>query len=336
MWSLAPDAVLFLDDQRCQKLCQKSERARLLRFFRLVFPFSVIVATALAMDGTGYQGGSSGNDPSSSANDTGAPTGPSPGMSGMGGAPGGGFSFGNAPGGLAGIPGTSMLQQANGVPLLVGATPLQQQLSALAGLAGMPQQGQQQQHGMDNSGQMNAQQLLFNAQQQMNQGGMMQNANLQQLQQLQLAQQLFAGGMAAGQPLDASMLGGFGGLQQPQQQQVAMNPMQAQPQFNKPQAAPSQEPNAIEWAEPFAGKGKKDPPFPLKLHQILSNPEFQEFICWNPHGRSWRILKPPVFEQVVIPLYFRHAKYASFMRQVNGWGFKRIVSILQALLSQEV
>jgi hypothetical protein len=33
-----------------------------------------------------------------------------------------------------------------------------------------------------------------------------------------------------------------------------------------------------------------------------------------------------VFEQVVIPLYFRHAKYASFMRQVNGWGFKRIVS----------
>jgi len=22
---------------------------------------------------------------------------------------------------------------------------------------------------------------------------------------------------------------------------------------------------------------------------------------------------------------FRHAKYASFMRQVNGWGFKRIV-----------
>jgi hypothetical protein len=64
----------------------------------------------------------------------------------------------------------------------------------------------------------------------------------------------------------------------------------------------------------------------LCYSQILSNPEFSECICWNPHGRSWRILKPPVFEQVVIPLYFRHAKYASFMRQVNGWGFKRIVS----------
>jgi len=71
--------------------------------------------------------------------------------------------------------------------------------------------------------------------------------------------------------------------------------------------------------------------FPIfdSCHQILSNPEFQEYICWNPHGRSWRILKPPVFEQVVIPLYFRHGKYASFMRQVNGWGFKRIVSKLR-------
>jgi hypothetical protein len=63
--------------------------------------------------------------------------------------------------------------------------------------------------------------------------------------------------------------------------------------------------NEVEWAEPFAGKGKKEPPFPLKLHQILSNPEFSECISWNSHGRSWRILKPPVFEQVVIPLYFR-------------------------------
>lgn len=64
----------------------------------------------------------------------------------------------------------------------------------------------------------------------------------------------------------------------------------------------SKQPSDVEWAEPFAGKGKKEPPFPLKLHQILSNPEFQECICWNPHGRSWRILKPQVFEQVCIPL----------------------------------
>jgi hypothetical protein len=26
-----------------------------------------------------------------------------------------------------------------------------------------------------------------------------------------------------------------------------------------------------EWAEPFAGKGKKEPPFPLKLHQVRTS-----------------------------------------------------------------
>ncbi len=61
----------------------------------------------------------------------------------------------------------------------------------------------------------------------------------------------------------------------------------------------------------------KEPPFPVKLHRILSNSEYNDVICWLPHGRSWRVLKPKAFEENVIPVYFRHAKYASFMRQVS-------------------
>ena len=73
-----------------------------------------------------------------------------------------------------------------------------------------------------------------------------------------------------------------------------------------------------------AGQSSKEPAFPVKLHRILSNPEFRYVITWLPHGRSWKVIKPKAFEERVIPLYFRHAKYASFMRQVNGWGFKRM------------
>lgn len=68
----------------------------------------------------------------------------------------------------------------------------------------------------------------------------------------------------------------------------------------------------------------KEPTFPLKLHMILSNPEFQHIIAWLPHGRAWRILQQKAFEQRVIPLFFRHGRYSSFARQVNGWGFMRI------------
>lgn len=68
----------------------------------------------------------------------------------------------------------------------------------------------------------------------------------------------------------------------------------------------------------------KDPPFPVKLQQILSNPDIQDIVFWLPHGRSWRILKQKAFEEKVIPLYFKHGRYASFARQVNGWGFRRM------------
>jgi len=61
----------------------------------------------------------------------------------------------------------------------------------------------------------------------------------------------------------------------------------------------------------------KEPPFPVKLHKILSKAEFADIVSWLPHGRSWRVLKPKAFEEKVVPLYFRHAKYASFMRQVR-------------------
>lgn len=45
--------------------------------------------------------------------------------------------------------------------------------------------------------------------------------------------------------------------------------------------------------------------FPMKLHSILSNPEFSDIISWLPHGRAWRILQTKAFEERAIPLYFR-------------------------------
>ena len=68
----------------------------------------------------------------------------------------------------------------------------------------------------------------------------------------------------------------------------------------------------------------KEPPFVAKLHSILSNSAFDDIVSWLPHGRAWRVHQRGAFEEQVIPLYFRHGKYSSFMRQVNGWGFQRI------------
>ncbi|KAL3794218.1 hypothetical protein ACHAWO_006462 [Cyclotella atomus] len=65
--------------------------------------------------------------------------------------------------------------------------------------------------------------------------------------------------------------------------------------------------------------------FPMKLHAIISNPEYQHIICWMPHGRSWKIIDKDKLASVVCYENFNHDSFGSFTRSVNGWGFKRMV-----------
>lgn len=68
------------------------------------------------------------------------------------------------------------------------------------------------------------------------------------------------------------------------------------------------------------------PNFPAKLHAIVSNPNYQHIICWQPHGRSWKIVDKHLLSTVICPKHFAHAKFESFNRSVNGWGFKRLLN----------
>lgn len=64
--------------------------------------------------------------------------------------------------------------------------------------------------------------------------------------------------------------------------------------------------------------------FPAKLHDILSRPDLDDVVSWLPHGRGWRIVDQSQFVDRVMPHFFTQSKFASFMRQVNGWGFVRV------------
>lgn len=64
----------------------------------------------------------------------------------------------------------------------------------------------------------------------------------------------------------------------------------------------------------------------LQLYAILSQKEFSDIVTWMPHGRSWKVLKPNLFETLVMPLFFEYSNYHSFNRLVNAWSFRRISS----------
>ena len=64
--------------------------------------------------------------------------------------------------------------------------------------------------------------------------------------------------------------------------------------------------------------------FPRILHHMLSKEELSGIITWLSHGCSWKIVNKSRFVDEVIPKFFKHKNFKSFLRQVNGWGFVRI------------
>mmetsp|Transcript_1053 Transcript_1053/g.1327 ORF Transcript_1053/g.1327 Transcript_1053/m.1327 type:complete len:360 (+) Transcript_1053:66-1145(+) len=64
--------------------------------------------------------------------------------------------------------------------------------------------------------------------------------------------------------------------------------------------------------------------FSEKLHDILSIEEYQPYIGWMVHGRSFRVHIPKVFEEQICSKYFGHSRYSSFLRLLNNYGFKHI------------
>ncbi len=68
---------------------------------------------------------------------------------------------------------------------------------------------------------------------------------------------------------------------------------------------------------------KSDRNFPARLHAILSDEQYAHVISWMPHGRAWKVIDKELLMEEAAPKFFGQSKYASFARQLSGWGFKR-------------
>jgi hypothetical protein len=64
--------------------------------------------------------------------------------------------------------------------------------------------------------------------------------------------------------------------------------------------------------------------FPVKLMEVLATEELNHIAQWTRTGRAFRIVDPDRFENEVLVLYFKRAKFSSFLRKLRRWGFTRI------------
>ncbi len=64
--------------------------------------------------------------------------------------------------------------------------------------------------------------------------------------------------------------------------------------------------------------------FALKLHRLLSQPSYNDIMCWTPNGDAFCILNETLFVERIMSVHFQNAKFESFSRRLRRWGFKRI------------
>ena len=64
--------------------------------------------------------------------------------------------------------------------------------------------------------------------------------------------------------------------------------------------------------------------FITKLFSMLEDSASNAVITWTPSGQSFVVVSLMEFQESVLPKYFKHNNFSSFVRQLNLYGFHKV------------
>ncbi|KAL2318540.1 hypothetical protein Fmac_032416 [Flemingia macrophylla] len=66
-------------------------------------------------------------------------------------------------------------------------------------------------------------------------------------------------------------------------------------------------------------------PFLSKTYQLVDDPSTDHIVSWGEDDTTFVVWRPPEFARDLLPNYFKHNNFSSFVRQLNTYGFRKIV-----------
>ncbi|XAR61902.1 hypothetical protein NMG60_11016449 [Bertholletia excelsa] len=66
-------------------------------------------------------------------------------------------------------------------------------------------------------------------------------------------------------------------------------------------------------------------PFLTKTYQLVDDPSTDHIVSWGEDDTTFVVWRPPEFARDLLPNYFKHNNFSSFVRQLNTYGFRKIV-----------
>ncbi|KAI8377699.1 uncharacterized protein BYT42DRAFT_546350 [Radiomyces spectabilis] len=74
------------------------------------------------------------------------------------------------------------------------------------------------------------------------------------------------------------------------------------------------------------------PAFLNKLYTMVDDPSTNDLIRWSPDGASFIVERHQEFAQAVLPRYYKHNTFTSFVRQLNMYDFHKVPHLQQGVL----